>query len=171
MVATLFGVLFLFSRKKAFAKNNTLTPNKFSSINSDNKFRDCDAWGCGNFGAKRGTKSHKGLDFKVYENQPIKAPFDCEIIRNGYPYSDNLKYRLIEIRGLGSFSQYTAKIMYVKIIHSIGAIVKKGDTVCNADNISEKFDNRMINHVHFELYKNGKLINPEPFFLKQKSKS
>ena len=154
-------IAFILSIKKFFSMTKS---NKFNSINSDNQFRNCDAWGCGHFGASRGAREHKGIDFKVYENEPIKAPFDCEIIRYGYPYSDNLNYRLIEIKGLNNFSDYTAKIMYIKKIHNIGTIITKGNTICKADDISKKFDNRMTNHVHFELYKNGKLVNPEPFF-------
>jgi hypothetical protein len=158
---TLFGIVFILSIQKVFSKTKS---NKFSSINSDNQFRNCDTFGCGYFGASRGERDHKGVDFKVNEDEPIKTPFDCEIVRYGFPYSDDQSQKLVEIQGLNSFSDYKAKIMYIKPIHSVGTILYKGSTVCFAGNIKNKYGNSMTNHVHFELYKNGILVNPEPFF-------
>lgn len=158
---TLFGFAFFMAIYKAFSKSES---NKFFAINTDNQFRNCDAFGCGYYGASRGKRTHKGIDFKVNEDEPIKAPFDCTIVRYGYPYENDNLQRLVEIKGFGNYSDYTAKIMYIKPIHAIGTLINKGSTVCFAGNIKNKYGNSMINHVHFELYKNGILINPEPFF-------
>lgn len=159
--AIFIGIAFLLAIPKLFAKTKS---NMFSSLNKDNTLRNCDAYGCGHFGASRGTRKHNGIDFKVHENEAIKAPFDCTILRYGYPYANDVTQQLIEIKGLGIYSEYTAKIMYIKPVHPFGTNIPKGDTLCTAGNIASKHGNAMTNHVHFELYKNGVLINPEPFF-------
>lgn len=129
-----------------------------------NGVRGCDAFGCGNFGASRGGRAHNGIDIIAAENQVIKAPFSCKILRYGYPYANDLSYRLVEIQGLNEFKDYTAKIMYIKKLHDLGAIIKTGDPLCSADNIAKKYGSSMTNHVHFELFKAGKRIDPTPFF-------
>jgi len=157
---TLFGLAFILTIPKIFAGNS----NSFGSLTVSKITRPCDPLGCGYFGAARGVNEHKGIDFIVYENQGIKAPFDCRITRYGFPYLNDPRYRLVEIQGLKRFSDYTAKIFYIKISHPIGTTISKGSTICLADDISIKFDSRMQNHIHFELYKNGILIDPTPYF-------
>ena len=139
-------------------------PMKFAPINKNNDLRNCDALGCGHFGASRTHGTHKGLDFKFTEFENVLAPFDCKIVRYGYPYANDLQYKLVEVQGIGKYKDYKAKLMYIKPIYDIGQIVLKTDTICYADDISKKHGSSMINHVHFELYKNNKLINPETFF-------
>lgn len=136
---------------------------KFSMLNFGSSLRGCDAWGCGSFGASRGGHKHRGLDFKVEPDENIHAPFPCEVIRHGYPYPDK-SYRLIEIRGLDGYRDYTAKIMYVKDLPAVGSTFLDKQVICKADHISKRYDSQMVNHVHFELYAKGKLINPEIFF-------
>ena len=173
---TLIGLAIIVSAKKLFARskpnqftstnydNQLVSSAAFTSINHNNQLRGCDAFGCGHFGAPRGARSHKGVDFKVKENDSIKAPFDCKIIRYGFAYSGDQDQQLVEIEGLNQFTGYKAKIMYIKPTHPVGTIIQNGTTICKAGNISNKYGSSMINHVHFELYENGLLINPEPYF-------
>ncbi|WP_176465503.1 M23 family metallopeptidase [Croceivirga radicis] len=136
---------------------------KFTLLNKIKAFRGCDNWGCGSFGASRGEHKHKGIDFAMAENDVVLAPFPCEIIRHGYAYSD-LSYKLIEIRGLRSYSDYTAKIMYIKDFAPVGTIINEGQKIALADNIAARYSTTMTNHVHFELYLRGKLIDPTNLF-------
>ena len=136
----------------------------FFPLNTDNEKRLCDVFGCGHFGAPRGSKDHKGIDFKTSKSERIRAPFDCTVVRYGFPYENDKSQELIEIKGLNQYSDYTAKVMYIKPTLPVGATVNKGATLCLAGNISEKFGASMTPHVHFELYKNGKLVNPELYF-------
>ncbi len=137
---------------------------RFTLLNFKRAFRECDAWGCGHFGASRGTHTHRGLDFAVEPNENIYAPFPCKVIRHGYPYANDLEYRLIEIQGTGAYKDYKAKLMYVKDLPEVGSLFNEKDVICKADNISKKYSSSMVNHVHFELYAKGSLINPEIFF-------
>ncbi|MEQ8220322.1 MAG: hypothetical protein RH981_18955 [Arenibacter sp.] len=133
---------------------------KFSAINQDGKIRDCDGFGCGHFGASRGTRTHKGLDFAFAVGGAVLAPFPCKVTRHGYPYADDLTYRLVECVGLGAYSDYRFKVMYVKELPTIGREFKEGEILCKADDISSKYGSSMTNHVHFELYIKNELVNP-----------
>lgn len=137
---------------------------RFSAINYKQGLRGCDAWGCGDFGASRGNRKHKGLDFFIPKGNPVYAPFPCEVIRLGYPYADDLSYRLVEVQGIGGYSDYKAKIMYVTNLPAVGTVFHEKQQICVADDLARKYDARMTNHVHFELYANGELVNPEIFF-------
>ncbi|MGX1930203.1 hypothetical protein [Flagellimonas sp. 2504JD4-2] len=137
---------------------------RFSMLNFKQGLRLCDAWGCGHFGANRSHGKHKGMDFKIVPDGAVYAPFPCKVIRHGFPYSDDLSYRLIEVRGLDGYEDYTAKLMYVKDLPVVGSTFDEKEKMCVADDLSRKFDERMVNHVHFELYANGELVNPEIYF-------
>lgn len=152
----IFGIT-AFSRMYANSK-----PGKFN-LNGNSGIRKCDAFGCGHFGASRGSRKHNGVDILTAENQEIKAPFDCKITRYGYPYANDLSYQLVEIQGLNAMSHFKAKLMYIKTLHPVGTALNKGDLLCAADNIAKKYGPGMGNHVHFELYQNGKLIDPTPY--------
>ncbi|WP_417443755.1 peptidoglycan DD-metalloendopeptidase family protein [Joostella sp.] len=138
--------------------------HEFTSINGTGLLRKCDPKGCGNFGASRGNHTHRGIDFHVIPNQQIKAPFPCTVNRYGYPYSDDSSYKLIEIVGTGAYSNYRAKIMYINTFLSIGDKIDKGDLLCTADDITQKYGSEMTPHVHFELYVNNELVNPTNYF-------
>ncbi len=137
---------------------------KFSMLNYHQGLRISDVWGEGHFGASRGSRKHKGLDFKIKSGDPVYAPFPCKVIRHGFPYSDDSSYRLIEVQGIAGYRDYTAKIMYVIDLPAIGSQFEAKQKICNADDLSRRYDVHMTNHVHFELYANGKLINPEIYF-------
>lgn len=160
---SLFGVVFVISINRLFA-NQKKHVNSFYPPNTTGKTRGCDPMGCGYFGASRNGHTHKGLDFTVREHQAVKAPFPCTIVRYGYPYADDYTQRLVEINGINAYSRYRAKIMYINGIYEIGTTIQSGKTLCYAGNIAKKHGNGMTNHVHFELYDNGKLIDPTPFF-------
>ncbi|TXK00410.1 M23 family metallopeptidase [Flagellimonas aequoris] len=137
---------------------------KFFALNGTGKIRLCDAWGCGHFNAPRGDHKHKGIDFDIPFGSVVYAPFPCKVVRLGFPYSDDTSYRLVEIQGTGNYSDYKAKIMYVKDLPSVGETFKEGQKLCIADDITKRYSSTMTNHVHFELYAKDELLNPEPFF-------
>ncbi|GEM_PF-780037 len=137
---------------------------RFTLLNYKKAFRGCDPWGCGSFGSSRGSHSHRGLDFAVEPNENIYAPFPCKVVRHGYPYAGDYEYRLIEIQGTGGYSDYKAKIMYIKDFPAVGSVFNEKEVLCKADDITKKYSSSMTNHVHFELYAKGSLINPEIFF-------
>lgn len=154
---------FLFVRK---TKVNRIILGEKINFLEDYKMRGCDDWGCGHYGAKRtnsnGSYNHRGVDLVFKPSMSIMAPFDCIIIRVGKPYA-NSNYSLIEIKGVNEFKNFTAKCMYVTDFKEpSNKIYKQGDFLCKCDNIALRYPN-ITNHMHFELYGSGILVNPENY--------
>ena len=145
-------IYFLMGINKTFA-----TPTK------TNKRRGCESFGCGTFGASRsgGCRKHKGIDFVASPGESIFAPISGKVTRYAIPYSDDSRYKGIEIQN----DSYTVKMFYLIPAVAIGAIVTAGQKIGIAQNISAKYGASMTNHVHFEVYdKNGTLLNPTNSF-------
>lgn len=117
-----------------------------------------DAWGNGSFGSSRGQRKHKGIDLVVKKGEPIYAPISG-YIRVGYPYSNDLNYKLIEVTSKNE----KVKIFYVTPLFKSGTYVTKGTIIATADDIAIKYNRPskiMLPHIHVEIYKNKKLQDP-----------
>lgn len=139
------------------------TNKAFGKVTADNIRRGCDQnWGCGSFGADRGTRKHNGLDIKTQVGQQILSPISGKITRFPFPYGSDLSYTGIEIVN----ADFKVKIFYMKASVSANTTVTKGQVIGTAQNISAKYSSTMTNHVHVEVYdiKSGALINPETLF-------
>jgi len=149
LIASLTVLMFIKTMKLEFVKNQ--------------KARGCDVKGCGEFGAARGDKKHQGFDILVNPSDEILAPFPLEIKRFGVPYADSMNLTLVEFQGLGIFSVFTVKVMYMDSPLAVGTKLKKGDHLGTAQNVAEYHGGGMKNHIHVEFRCLGKLVNPEPF--------
>ena len=142
----------------------TKSTKAFSAPTADNKLRGCDPKGCGHFGASRGSRKHSGIDFKINAGDKVFAPIGGQVTRHPFPYADDLNYKGIEIVN----ADYKVKMFYLTPTVPVNTIVKAGQSIGIAQNISAKHGAAMTNHVHFEVYKkNGSawvLIDPSEMF-------
>jgi murein DD-endopeptidase MepM/ murein hydrolase activator NlpD len=121
-----------------------------------------DSQGLGHFGAPRGNRTHAGVDITVTPGQPVPSPIDGIIVRKGDVYTkDNKGLRSTHIEGTGKYAGYKAIIFYVDNGQlPMNGQVKAGDPLGPAQDVRVKHGNSMQTHVHYQLYKNGKLIDP-----------
>ena len=135
--------------------------------------RGNDPTGFGHFGAKRGKRYHKGHDIVSVPGENVYSMISGTITKIGYMYANALQFRYVEVTN----KTYRIRLCYVEQ-HSL---FKKGSIVCAGDRIAfamdiAKYHNRnkkkgekhMINHIHIEIYKNGKLIDPNIYLQKMK---
>lgn len=121
--------------------------------------RGDDPTGHGYYGAKRGTRKHKGLDLVSVPNELVTSLIDGVVTKIGYPYSGNLIFRYVDITN----DIYRVRIMYIFPSGiSVGDRVFAGQEIGKAQDIAGYWNPRMLNHVHVEVYKNGLLTDPEP---------
>ncbi len=134
------------------------TVKAFAGITKDNLLRGCDPLGCGEFGASRsgGTRTHLGIDFRAIPGEAILAPISGTVTRFPIPYANDNRYKGIEIKN----DTYLVKMFYLSPTVQVNSKVIAGQKIGIAQDISAKHGSAMINHVHFEVYKDGKLIDP-----------
>lgn len=124
--------------------------------------RGDDPTGHGNYGAKRGTRKHKGLDLVTKPDEDVFAPISGQITKLGYPYSGNLEFRYVEITN----DVYRVRIMYCKPINLYkNQRVFEGQKIGEAQDIAGYWNPRMKNHIHLEVYKHGLLTDAEPLIV------
>ena len=112
------------------------------------KGRGCDGEGSGAFAAPRGSKRHKGFDYRFTKGEIVTSPVDGIVTRLGYAYKDE-PYRLIEILSHKGYLLW--RFLYVDPIVSPGNRVEAGQTIGTAQAISRKYGRKMTDHVHVEI--------------------
>ena len=123
-----------------------------------------DRGGDGRFGAPRGSRTHKGLDFSTSpEGQVIVSPDSGRVdhfmgASTGYPIVDiypsdpNAGYDFI-------------RILYVDQSDGVPSSVNAGDPIGNSVNLqSLGYPSSVGPHIHLQIYSNGNWIDPTPFF-------
>ena len=123
------------------------------------KLRGNDPTGHGYYGAKRGTRKHKGLDVVALPKEKIYSPITGFFKRIGQVYSHTKKYNLIEIVN----DVYSIKLMYVEPYDfKANEFIAEGQEIGICQDISSYWGGNMTNHIHFEVRKHGLLTDPEP---------
>jgi len=119
--------------------------------------RDFDAWGRGTYGAPRGKRIHRGVDFICEAGQQVICPIgglngDVIVVREARPYTEG-EYSGVLLKTVG----IVIKMFYLEPDRSlIGQTIKQGHIIGHAQDISEKYEG-MIPHVHLEIVG----MNPE----------
>ena len=110
-----------------------------------------DAKGSGAFGAPRGSRTHVGIDLIVEPDSIVYAPVDCIVNRIGTCYNDDSSFKLIELTGFG----IVHRILYVSPCVQPGEMLREGDIIGSAQNVSKRHGHQMIPHVHWEVIIKG----------------
>lgn len=121
--------------------------------------RGSDPMGDGSFGAPRGTRTHRGIDYACYPGTHILALHAGQVTKLGYPYGDDLSYRYVQVSENGRAHRY----FYVKPAVAMGERVNKGDLLGFAQNINARKnygERGMKNHVHYEVRVNNEFVDP-----------
>ena len=127
---------------------------------SDFEVRKCDSFGCGHFGASRGSRTHNGIDLLVPPNKEIPSPVVGVVTKLGYPYGDDLSFRYVEI----TQQDYKYRIFYVNPTVNVGDKVEQSSIVGMSQDLDKRYKG-IPNHVHFEILKDGRYVDPLPVLL------
>lgn len=119
-----------------------------------------DKAGDGHFGTNRPGHVHEGLDLVAVPGEQVRSPIDGVFVRRGYPYDDDPLYSMAVLAGEG----YEVKLMYVLPVATLrpGSRVVRGQVVGIAQDVSQRYGDKMLPHVHVEVRTlDGVLLNPE----------
>ncbi len=134
------------------------------------KLRGKDAQGSGAYGAPRGSRKHKGVDYVAKPGDMVFSGVSGIVTRLGYPYKGNRELRLIEIDaglsdekigGKGDLVRY----MYVDPAVTKGWNIRKGDLLGIVQRLPFK---GITQHVHVDVRqmvnKRRKFVDPVKYF-------
>lgn len=126
-------------------------------------YRKCDGYGCGHFGASRGTRKHMGVDMDCPPGTEVGSPVRGQVTKLGYTYEDDLSFRYVQVVAEG----YQFRMFYVEPDVAVGDYVELGETIGRSQALHKRFPmtkaGPMTDHVHFEILdKGGKHVDPTP---------
>jgi lipoprotein NlpD len=100
---------------------------------------------------------HYGVDIATSQNENVKAVLDGTVVYSGFTIEEGY---VIAIQHADQFlSIYKNN---TQILKSTGAKVNAGESIA----ITGSLDNKTSeSHFHFELWQNGKTVNPEEFII------
>lgn len=156
------GLLVFFLLGGAFVAwaNNRKKRGTFSSPVSSSMIRGCDPSGCGYYGADRGSKKHKGIDIVSLPGESVTAPIGG-LVRPLIVYDYSPLMKGIEI----TEGPVKMKIFYLESPLKKGDVIKKGQNIGITQDVAGFHNAKsMTNHLHIELYINGKLEDPTNYF-------
>ncbi len=128
------------------------------------KPRGSDSWGDGGYGAPRGHKKHRGIDYAAEEGSYILSPCIGTVTKLGWAYKEDPHWRYVEITDLAGKRH---RVFYITPLVHEGAAVTILHSIGIVQNISLKYLQQdptispMVNHVHYEIWEDGATINPE----------
>ncbi len=128
-----------------------------------------DEAGAGHYGAGRidvhGKRyGHKGVDLTVGVGESVPVPIEGVVKDTRDAYQGDKRLHSIHIEGTGQWAGFEVKMLYVD--HSglkKGDELKAGDPLGAAQDVRVKHGDKMLPHVHYEVRKNGKLIDPTEY--------
>jgi len=111
-----------------------------------------DPAGSGEFGARRGPRTHNGFDWRCVvapEPQRIRAPHAGVLARMSYPYADDLVYQGVLLVGKRVWS----KLWYFRPTPTlIGSLVSQGEDIGVAQDVTKKYPGtKMQPHIHHRI--------------------
>jgi murein DD-endopeptidase MepM/ murein hydrolase activator NlpD len=123
-----------------------------------------DAAGSGRFGARRGHRTHQGIDLLADPGEPLFAPASGIFVRAAQPYRGDRRFSGIVLNVEG----YELKIFYAKPrSFRRGAEIEAGELIGYAQDIAAKYaPGPMRNHIHIEVRRivGAELYDPSIFF-------
>lgn len=148
----------------AKAKGKGRAANALAFPNGSGAGRGCDPKGCGHFGARRGTRTHKGYDFLAQPGEVVRSPIYGQLVRYAYPYAGDSTYKGVYIEGVGVHEGLVVKMFYLQPKLAPGSALRPGQALGVAQDISRRWGAEMQPHIHLELYVNRQLVDPAPYF-------
>lgn len=120
--------------------------------------RPQDKWGNGAFGAPRGKRKHRGIDFACLPGTKILRPVSGIISKLGYPYSDDLLFRYVEITTINDKARH--RIFYITPLLIDGKIIRLNDVIGFSQDLTGRYQG-ITPHIHYEIIDSGgDYINP-----------
>ena len=124
--------------------------------------RGLDDYGSGEYGASRGGRKHKGIDFACAPGSICLALRPGTVTKHGWAYADDAHWRYVEIQ---DEEGYRCRYFYVQPGADIDKRVDRGAPIGVVQDIRKRYPDGMTAHVHFEVMDRDRAVylNPEDY--------
>lgn len=120
--------------------------------------RGIDPHGAGHYGAPRGERTHKGVDYACYPGTSIHPTTQGTITKLGYPYAHDLSFRYVEVTDVNNNRH---RYFYLDPLVEEGQAVSTKTTI---GIVQELPYDGITHHCHYEVINSdGDYVNPEDF--------
>jgi len=124
--------------------------------------RGSDAQGKGYFGAPRGDRIHKGVDFvqalggseQIKPGDPVRAFMAGTVSKLGFPYADKPAFRYVEVRRVNGDN---LRYFYVSPTVAVGDAISAGEMLGTCQELPYP---GITQHYHFEVTVRGEHADP-----------
>ncbi len=143
---------------KANSPGKTAPPPVILANPTGHDLRGEDAYGAGFYGASRaaGARRHRGADYVAEPGEIVRAPISGVVERIGFAYRGDERYRYVELAS----EDRDVRVLYVGPTVQLGAVVRAGEPIGRAQDLSARYPRGITNHVHVEMRENGALADP-----------
>ncbi|MGR3303791.1 MAG: peptidoglycan DD-metalloendopeptidase family protein [Candidatus Scalindua sp.] len=123
--------------------------------------RGTDVHGSGYYGAPRGKRTHRGIDYACMPGTKIYPIIDGVVSKHGWVYSDPKKsdYRYVQVTDKHGFDY---RYFYVNALEDLEQEVDTDTTIGEVQDLTKIYPG-IINHCRLEIRKDGKYYDPENF--------
>jgi len=125
--------------------------------------RGTDAYGSGQYGASRGTRSHDGADYISTPGLQVKAPLSGKVTNISKPYSSGIDAMVLSGVEIVASDGTTCWIWYIQLsVNLVGTVVKAGVSVIGtAKTLKNRYKNGITDHVHVRIHtRQGAKVDP-----------
>ena len=123
--------------------------------------RTLDAFGAGHYGASRGSRIHKGIDFAAWPNSMLLSPVAGKVTKLGYPYADDQHFRYVEITDEANLRH---RFFYVFPSVAFGETIEINDHLGTVQDLRPRYPD-ITPHIHYEIKDEDNLpIDPDQFW-------
>ena len=128
------------------------------------QIRGQDPQGAGYYGAPRGTKTHRGIDYACLPGTAICCHIYGTVTKLGKPYRDNPDTPDINEYERYDYVEVTApngdrhRYFYIDPSVEVGQAVSQGAILGRTQKLHYR---KITQHCHYEVIKDGKYVNPD----------
>ena len=123
------------------------------------KRRIADKYGQGHYGAPRGSRTHKGIDFACMPGTRVCSPVGGKVTKLGICYRDDHKYRYVQVTD----DHADHRLFYVQPCVEVGDLIVKGAVIGEVQNLGDRYPG-ITEHCHYEIKQDGEYIDPDEFW-------
>lgn len=114
------------------------------------ELRGSDPMGSGAWGAPRGDRKHRGIDYAAPVGTEILSPVRGTVTKLGYVYASDLRYRYVEVED--ATTKLRHRVFYIEPRVRLFEYVYPDTVIGIMQDIAGKWPGRgMVNHVHYEV--------------------